>query len=99
MPWLILHPLLPLLLLTAYFVGDLWDNVPASSAGRMARVGALAVFGLLATYSLHSAVGLTFYREADPVEPLVYVQSAWTPRTWWIGCRRSLTERPTTDRT
>jgi len=75
MPWLILHPLLPLLLLTAYFVGDLWDNVPASSAGRMARVGALAVFGLLATYSLHSAVGLTFYREADPVEPLVYVQS------------------------
>lgn len=75
MPWLILHPLLPILLLTAYFVGDIWDNVPVSSIGKTARIGTLAFFALLAAYSLHSAVGLTFYREADPVEPLVYVQS------------------------
>lgn len=75
MPWLILHPLLPLLLLTAYFVGDLWENVPVEAAGRAARTGVLVIFGLLSAYSLHSAIGLAFYREADPVEPLVYVQS------------------------
>jgi hypothetical protein len=75
MPWLILHPLLPILLLTAYFIGDIWDNVPVSAVGKTARTGALLIFGLLASYSLHSATLLTFYHEADPVEPLVYVQS------------------------
>ena len=75
MPWLILHPLLPALLLTAYFIGDLWENKPATQVGQIGRIFAFVVFGILATYSLHSAVGLTFYREADPVESLVYVQS------------------------
>ncbi|HVZ80963.1 MAG TPA: flippase activity-associated protein Agl23 [bacterium] len=75
MPWLILHPLLPALLLTAYFIGDLIESVPAGSWGRMARTGALGLFGLLSTYSLHSAVLLSFYHECNPVEPLVYVQS------------------------
>jgi hypothetical protein len=75
MPWLVVHPLLPALLLTAYFVGDIWESVPTDQAGRTCRVAALSLFALLTTYSLHSAVLLSFYHEDNPVESLVYVQS------------------------
>jgi uncharacterized protein (TIGR03663 family) len=75
MPWLILHPLLPAILLAAYFMGDLIQARPTEQFLKSARVAAIFVFGLLATYSLHSAVLLSFYHEANPIEPLVYVQS------------------------
>ncbi|HET9869976.1 MAG TPA: flippase activity-associated protein Agl23, partial [bacterium] len=75
MPWLILHPLLPSLLLTAYLLGDLWDSKPLRHTARAARAAAFLLFGVLLSYSLHSAVLLSFYHEANPVEPLVYVQS------------------------
>ena len=75
MPWLILHPLLPALLLTAYFVGEIIESKPLDYFGQTSRIAAIAVFGLLLSYSLHSAILLSFYHEANPVEPLVYVQS------------------------
>jgi predicted membrane-bound mannosyltransferase len=75
MPWLILHPLLPALLLSAYFMGQIIESVPSSQLWKSARLAAILGFGLLLTYSLHSAVLLSFYHEANPVEPLVYVQS------------------------
>jgi uncharacterized protein (TIGR03663 family) len=75
MPWLIVHPLLPSLLLTAYLIGDLWDSKPILQIWRATRIAAFLLFGLLLTYSIHSAVLLSFYHEANPVEPLVYVQS------------------------
>lgn len=67
--------LLPSLLLTAYFMGRIVELKPIDYLGKAAKLGALLIFGLLMTYSLHSAVLLSFYHEADPVEPLVYVQS------------------------
>jgi uncharacterized protein (TIGR03663 family) len=75
MPWLILHPLLPTLLLTAYFVGDIWETRPDRLLFRYLRTGALVIFGVGLSYSLHSAILLNFYHEANPIEPLVYVQS------------------------
>ena len=75
MPWLILHPLLPSLLLTAYFMGQILDSRPVKQLWKSARIAAMVLFGLLLSYSLHSAVLLSFYHEANPVEPLVYVQS------------------------
>ncbi len=75
MPWLILHPLLPALLLTAYFMGQILDSRPTAQLWRGARIAAMVLFGLLLSYSLHSAILLSFYHEANPVEPLVYVQS------------------------
>ncbi len=75
MPWLIIHPLLPALLLSAYFMGQIIESRPLAQFGKAARLAAMAVFGLLISYSLHSAVLLSFYHEANPVEPLVYVQS------------------------
>lgn len=75
MPWLILHPLLPALLLTAYFMGQIIDSNPVEQIWKSARVAAMVIFGLLISYSLHSAILLSFYHESNPVEPLVYVQS------------------------
>lgn len=75
MPWLILHLLLPSLLLTAFFMGEILNSRPMEQVWKCARVAAIALFGLLFTYSVHSAIILSFYHEADPVEPLVYVQS------------------------
>lgn len=76
MPWLILHPLLPALLLSAYFMGEILESKPVSQWARSARIGAMLLFGLLFSYSLHSAVLLNFYHEANPVESLVYVQTS-----------------------
>jgi len=75
MPWLILHPLLPALLLTAYFMGQIAESVPTGQFWKSTRLAAIICFGLLLSYSLHSAVLLSFYHESNPVEPLVYVQS------------------------
>lgn len=75
MPWLILHPLLPALLLTAYFIGEVIEANPMDQFGKTSRIAIIGLFGLLLSYSLHSAVLLSFYHEANPVEPLVYVQS------------------------
>jgi predicted membrane-bound mannosyltransferase len=76
MPWLILHPLLPALLLSAYFMGQILESHPVGQWGKSARIAAMLCFGLLLSYSLHSAVLLSFYHEANPVEPLVYVQTS-----------------------
>ena len=75
MPWLILHPLLPALLLSAYFMGRIIESRPVEQYWKSARLAAMALFILLMSYSLHSAVLLSFYHESNPVEPLVYVQS------------------------
>ncbi|MGH7739207.1 MAG: flippase activity-associated protein Agl23 [bacterium] len=75
MPWLIVHPLLPSLLLTAYLIGDLWETQALKQAWRGARAAAFVIFAVLLTYSIHSAVLLNFFHESDPVESLVYVQS------------------------
>jgi len=75
MPWLILHPLLPALLLTAYFMGEILESKPLDNFRRFAKTAAIWIFGFLFAYSLHSAVLLSFYHEDNPVEPLVYVQS------------------------
>ncbi len=76
MPWLILHPLLPALLLSAYFMGQVLESRPVTQAGKSAKAAALVVFALLFSYSVHSAVLLCFYHEANPVESLVYVQTS-----------------------
>lgn len=75
MPWLILHPLLPTLILTGYFLGDLWESKNPKHTFKSIRAGTFVIAILLFSYSIHSAVLLNFYHAANPVEPLVYVQS------------------------
>ena len=71
MPWLLLHPLLPAILLAACFAGRLLAI--ASSGWRTVLVAALA---LLAVAEIHSAQALAYSNAANPTEMLIYVQTS-----------------------
>ncbi|MBN1595874.1 TIGR03663 family protein, partial [candidate division FCPU426 bacterium] len=71
MPWLILHPLLPMMLLTGHLLGEWWEH------WRKQRVWLVTAFILLASMMLHNTSLLNFYVQgANPAELLVYVQSS-----------------------
>jgi uncharacterized protein (TIGR03663 family) len=71
MPWLIVHPLLPMILLTGTLLNDLWERF------RRYRPWLVGVFAVLAVMLLHSTTNLCFYEDgANPAEQLVYVQSS-----------------------
>jgi uncharacterized protein (TIGR03663 family) len=69
-PWLMIHPLLPFALLAAMFVADLLRY-----AVRVKWL-VLAGVGLLALIEVHSLYEVNFVNGANPVEMMVYVQSA-----------------------
>lgn len=71
MPWLVLHPLLPLVVLAGLGGQLLWR----SRDRLIAKVG-IAVALLGAVYMLQSAVYVTYVRPADARELLVQVQNA-----------------------
>lgn len=71
MPWLVLHPLLPLVLLAGLGAQALWlgrRRLPAKIA--------LVVVALAAVGSLYSSVALSYFRSADARELLVQVQTS-----------------------
>jgi uncharacterized protein (TIGR03663 family) len=71
MPWLIVHPLLPMILLTGTFLNDLWERFQKQ------RKWLVAVVALFSVLLLHNTVNLCFYENgANPAEQLVYVQSS-----------------------
>jgi uncharacterized protein (TIGR03663 family) len=71
MPWLILHSLLPMLLLTGLLLNDLWESWPRQ------RGWLLAVVAVFCMMLLHNTTNLVFYdKSANPAEQLVYVQSS-----------------------
>jgi uncharacterized protein (TIGR03663 family) len=71
MPWLVLHPLLPVIMLGALGVQAIWN----SRSRMVGKLGlALAVAG--AAWSVAVAVGVAYVRPADPSELLVYTQTS-----------------------
>jgi uncharacterized protein (TIGR03663 family) len=71
MPWLVLHPLLPLVLLAGLGVEAGWR------ARRLVlRAGTLAVFLLGGAFLVHASVGVAYRQPADARELLVFTQSA-----------------------
>jgi uncharacterized protein (TIGR03663 family) len=74
-PWLLVHPLLPFTLLAAMFSAEMLARAGIS------RLVMLIVVALLALVEIHSMYEVNFVNGADPVEMMVYVQSAPdTPR-------------------
>jgi uncharacterized protein (TIGR03663 family) len=71
MPWLVLHPLLPLILLAGIGVQLLWTSRRAVAA----RVG-LAATVLAAVWSVWTAAALSYVHPADPREMLVFTQTS-----------------------
>ena len=60
MPWLVLHPLLPLTLLAGIGAQALWQ-----SRRRRPAVAAMAVVGLAAAGALYHSISLSYFRSAD----------------------------------
>jgi predicted membrane-bound mannosyltransferase len=71
MPWLVLHPLLPLALLAGIGAQTLWSGRSAVAAKL-----ALAVLALGGATSVAAAVTVSYVRPADPRELLVQVQTS-----------------------
>jgi predicted membrane-bound mannosyltransferase len=71
MPWLIVHPLLPMILLTGTLLNDLWERF------RPQRVWLVAIVAIFSVMLLHHTTNVCFYDDgANPAEQLVYVQSS-----------------------
>jgi predicted membrane-bound mannosyltransferase len=83
-PWLGIHPLLPIVILAAVGLHDVYSlaagrlgsnqrrSRPASALGRAALVGV----AVLLLFELHNTYVLNFVDGANPVEMMVYVQSS-----------------------
>ena len=71
MPWLGLHPLLPLILLAGVGLASVW-----SRRSRALRVAAVALLAAGAVYMAYAAIGLSYLRQASPRELLVFVQTS-----------------------
>ncbi len=71
MPWLLIHPLLPLLFLAGIGFQSLWR-----SRQRIAGVCGLAISALGLVYLIHAATALSFDHPANPEELLVYTQTS-----------------------
>jgi len=73
MPWLVLHPLLPLMLIAGKMIADIIE----SKEQTWKRAAGLVMFVLLSLGSIHGAINVCFYEEgASPKESLIYVQSS-----------------------
>ena len=71
MPWLTLHPLLPLILLAGVGMQTLWTNRRAVPA----RI-ALALALVAAAWSIWTGAALSYRHPADPREMLVFTQTS-----------------------
>jgi uncharacterized protein (TIGR03663 family) len=73
MPWLAIHPLLPMTIMAGGFAADMIKRVDWG----WKRTAGIAVFILLAMASIHGAIYVCFYGDgASPKESLVYVQTS-----------------------
>jgi uncharacterized protein (TIGR03663 family) len=71
MPWLVLHPLLPLVLLAGLGFQLLWEQ-----RRRVVRVAAVAFAAAGAAVLLYGAVQVSYVHPADPAELLVFTQTS-----------------------
>jgi len=70
MPWITIHMLLPMTVLSAQAIAYLWDSRFA-----VVRWALWLVFVPLAALMVHNSILLAYYNPASPLEPMVYVQS------------------------
>jgi uncharacterized protein (TIGR03663 family) len=71
MPWLLMHPLLPILLLAGIGLAELWRE-----RRRLAAKVGLGLVGALLVPMLWGAISLNYRHPADPAEVLVFTQTS-----------------------
>jgi len=74
MPWLVLQMALPLLLLAAQFLGDLFSSKPWRQ-WHEGRWAAVAVCGVLVLFTIHTDWPLVYIRGDVPQDMLIYTQT------------------------
>ena len=76
-PWLILNPLLPLVIIAGAYLGELLPRLRFDT-----RVGAFVIIFLVASssYSVYSSMFLNYYDYTNPAEPLI--QAAQPPQKY-----------------
>ncbi len=74
-PWLVLNPLLPLVIIAAAYIGEILQRLKFNS-----RIGAAAIIFLVlsSSYSVYSSIFLNYYDFTNPAEPLI--QAAQPPQ-------------------
>jgi predicted membrane-bound mannosyltransferase len=74
-PWLVLNPLLPLVIIAAMYIGEILPGLKLNS-----RTGIIAVIFIILTsvFFIYSSIQLNYYRYADAAEPLI--QAAQPPQ-------------------
>lgn len=83
-PWLGIHPLLPITLLAAFGLNDVLVAATRHKDRRRSKTrirrrfarASVAVAALLLILEIHNTVTLNYFNGANPVEMMVYVQSA-----------------------
>ncbi len=76
-PWLVLNPLLPLVIIAAAYIGELLSSLKLRS-----KVGMAVIILFIATsaYMVYSSVFLNYYDYTNPAEPLI--QAAQPPQKY-----------------
>ncbi|MCE8422959.1 MAG: TIGR03663 family protein [Candidatus Methanoperedens sp.] len=76
-PWLILNPLLPLVLIAASYIGGVLPTIKANL-----RTAAVIFLVVSSSYLVYSSVFLNYYDYTNPAEPLI--QAAQPPQKYSI---------------
>ncbi len=74
-PWLILNPLLPLIIIASAYLGELLPRLKFNSCGVIATIIFIA---LGSSYLVYSSIFLNYYDYTNPAEPLI--QAAQPPQ-------------------
>ena len=75
MPWITIHMLLPMVVLSAQTIAYFWDHPLTLGGYRIMRTGLLLLLVPLLSLMVHNSILLAYFNPASPVEPMVYVQS------------------------
>ncbi len=74
-PWLVLNPLLPLVLIAGAYVGELIPRLKLNSG---AGIAVVVLFLVSSSYFVYSSIFLNYYDYTNPAEPLI--QAAQPPQ-------------------
>ncbi len=72
-PWLVMHIITPMIILTAVLLMDVFRNKRLG----WRRGVMIGLFAVMMMYCFHTSIQLCWYNEADPTEQLVYVQTTY----------------------
>lgn len=73
MPWLVIHVAIPMALVTARLLGEVWDRRDGS---QWYRRGTITFATILAAWTIHTGWPVNFERPDTPRDLLVYTQTA-----------------------